>query len=102
MSVVKVNKDNINEALNSEKKVLLDFFASWCGPCRMLSPVVDKIAEENPDIFVGKVNVDEEPELAMQFGVSSIPVLVVMKDGKVLKQSLGAIPKQQVEELLAD
>lgn len=102
MSVVKVNKDNINEALNSEKKVLLDFFASWCGPCRMLSPVIDKIAEENPDIFVGKVNVDEEPELAMQFGVSSIPVLVVMKDGKVLKQSLGAIPKQQVEELLAD
>ncbi len=102
MSVVKVNKDNINEALNSEKKVLLDFFASWCGPCRMLSPVVDKIAEENPDLFVGKVNVDEEPELAMQFGVSSIPVLVVMKDGKVLKQSLGAIPKQQVEELLAD
>ena len=102
MSVVKVNKDNINEALNSEKKVLLDFFASWCGPCRMLSPVVDKIAEENPDIFVGKVNVDEEHELAMQFGVSSIPVLVVMKDGKVLKQSLGAIPKQQVEELLAD
>lgn len=102
MSVVKVNKDNINEALNSEKKVLLDFFASWCGPCRMLSPVIDKIAEENPDIFVGKVNVDEELELAMQFGVSSIPVLVVMKDGKVLKQSLGAIPKQQVEELLAD
>lgn len=102
MSVVKVNKDNINEALNSEKKVLLDFFASWCGPCRMLSPVIDKIAEENPGLFVGKVNVDEEPELAMQFGVSSIPVLVVMKDGKVLKQSLGAIPKQQVEELLAD
>lgn len=100
MSVLKVNKDNINEVLNSDKKVLLDFYASWCGPCRMLSPVIDKVAEENPDIVVGKVNVDDEPELAAMFSVSSIPVLVVMKDGKILKQSLGAIPKQQVEALL--
>ena len=100
MSVLSVNKNNINEVLNSDKKVLLDFFASWCGPCRMLSPVIDKVAEENPDVLVGKVNVDDEPELAAMFSVSSIPVLVVMKDGKILNQSLGAIPKQQVEALL--
>ncbi|MBE6783213.1 MAG: thioredoxin [Ruminococcaceae bacterium] len=100
MSVLNVNTKNFNEVLNSDKKVLLDFFATWCGPCRMMSPLIDKIAEENPDILVGKVNVDEEPELAAMFAVSSIPVLVVMKDGQIVDQSVGAIPKQQIENLL--
>ena len=100
MSVLNVNTKNFNEVLNSDKKILLDFFATWCGPCRMMSPLIDKIAEENPDILVGKVNVDEEPELAAMFAVSSIPVLVVMKDGQIVDQSVGAIPKQQIENLL--
>lgn len=100
MSVAVINKNNFDEVLNSEKTVLLDFYASWCGPCRMLSPVVDKIAAENPHLLVGKINVDEEAELAMQFGVTSIPALFVMKNGKVVNQSLGAIPEQQILSLL--
>lgn len=100
MSAISINKNNFDEALKSEKTVLLDFYASWCGPCRMLSPVVDKIADEHPEIFVGKINVDEETDLAMQFGVSSIPALFVLKDGKIVDQSLGAIPEQKILQLL--
>ena len=96
MSVLKVNKSNFEEIKNSEKPVLLDFYADWCGPCRMVSPVIDEIAEERGDIVVGKVNVDEEEELAGQFGVYSIPTLVVMKGGKIVSQVSGAKPKAQI------
>ena len=100
MSVLKVNKSNFEEIKNSEKPVLLDFYADWCGPCRMVSPVIDEIAEERDDIVVGKVNVDEEEELAGQFGVFSIPTLVVLKGGKVVNQSSGAKPKAQILALV--
>ena len=101
MSVTNINKNNFqNEVLNSEKPVLLDFWASWCGPCRMVSPIVDEIAAERGDIKVGKVNVDEQPELAAQFGVMSIPTLVVMKDGKIIHQAVGARPKAQILAML--
>ena len=90
MSILKVNKNNFeSEIIKSDKTVLLDFWASWCGPCRMVSPVVEEIAEENPSIQVGKVNVDEEPGLAQAFQVMSIPTLVVMKNGKVVRQAVG-------------
>ena len=100
MSVLKVNKSNFEEIKNSEKPVLLDFYADWCGPCRMVGPVIDEIAEERDDIVVGKVNVDEEEELAGQFGVFSIPTLVVLKGGKVVNQSTGAKPKAQILALV--
>lgn len=100
MSVLSLNKNNFESVKNSEKVVLLDFYADWCGPCRMVSPIVDEIAEENPQYVVGKVNVDNEPELAEEFGVFSIPTLVVMKDGKVVHQSAGARPKEQILALL--
>ena len=100
MSVLNVNKTNFDQIKNSSKPVLLDFFASWCGPCHMVSPIVDQIAEENPNYLVGKINVDNEPELAHAFGVSSIPMLVVMKNGKVVNQSVGARPKQQILDIL--
>ena len=101
MSVIHINKNNFqNEVLNSEKPVLLDFWAPWCGPCRMVSPIVDEIAAERNDIKVGKVNVDEQPELAGQFGVMSIPTLVVMKGGRVVNQMVGARPKAQILAML--
>lgn len=101
MSVIHINKSNFqNEVLNSEKPILLDFWASWCGPCRMVSPVVDEIASERGDIKVGKVNVDEQPELAAQFGVMSIPTLVVMKNGKLANKTVGAKPKAQILAML--
>ncbi len=101
MAVLTITKDNFEqEVLKSEKTVLLDFWAAWCGPCRMLSPVVDAIAEERPDIKVGKVNVDEQQELASEFQVMSIPTLVVVKDGKIADQSMGVIPKQQILDML--
>ena len=101
MSAININKNNFqNEVLNSEMPVLLDFWASWCGPCRMVSPIVDEIAAERGDIKVGKVNVDEQPELAGQFGVMSIPTLVVMKGGKVANQMVGARPKSQILAML--
>ena len=101
MSAINVNKKNFNqEVLNSDKPVLLDFWAPWCGPCRMVSPVVDEIASERGDIKVGKVNVDEQPELAAQFGVMSIPTLVVMKNGKLANKTVGAKPKAQILAML--
>ena len=100
MSVIKINKNNFEEIKNSGKVVLLDFYADWCGPCRMVSPIVDEIAKERQDIIVGKINVDEEEALAVEFGVYSIPTLVVMKDGKVLEQSAGAKPKAKILAML--
>ena len=101
MSAININKNNFqNEVLNSEKPVLLDFWAPWCGPCRMVSPIVDEIAAERGDIKVGKVNVDEQPELAGQFGVMSIPTLVVIKGGRVVNKTVGARPKAQILAML--
>lgn len=88
------------EVLHSDRTVLLDFWASWCGPCRMVSPIVDEIAAERSDIKVCKINVDEQPELAAQFGVMSIPTLVVIKNGKVVNQAVGARPKAQILAML--
>ncbi len=97
MSVIEVTKENFqSEVLQSNKTVLIDFWAQWCGPCRMLSPVVDEIANEQTQIKVCKINVDNEPELATQFGVMSIPTLVVIKDGKVVNQSVGVQPKENI------
>lgn len=101
MSVMNITKNNFQEeVINSEKPVLLDFWAEWCGPCRMVSPVVDEIAEERSDIKVGKINVDEQQELAAKFGIMSIPTLVVMKDGKIVNQSVGAGPKSRILAML--
>ncbi len=101
MSVIKINKKNFNnEVLNSDKPVLLDFYADWCGPCRMVGPIVSEIADERDDVKVGKINVDEQPELAAQFGVMSIPMLAVIKDGKLINQVVGYRPKEQILEML--
>ena len=101
MAVITITKENFeNEVLHSEKPVLLDFWATWCGPCRMLSPIVDEVAEERTDVKVGKVNVDEQPDLAAEFGVMSIPTLLVFRDGKLVSQSVGARPKSGVLALL--
>lgn len=100
MSILKITKNNLEEIKNSEKTVLLDFYAEWCGPCRMVSPFVEEIANENPQYIVGKINVDEEPELASAFGVSSIPLLVVMKNGEIVNKSVGAKPKNQILAML--
>ena len=102
MAVLQINKNNFDLVKNSDKKVLIDFYADWCGPCKMVSPFVDQIAEENPQYLVAKINVDEEPELASAFGVSSIPTLVVMKDGQIINQSMGARPKAQILGMLED
>ena len=102
MSVISVNENYFDEIKNSEKIILLDFYADWCGPCRMVSPIVDEIAKENPDYLVGKINVDNEPKLAQDFDVSSIPVLLVMRDGKIVNQSVGAKTKQQILAMIED
>ena len=101
MAIVNISLNNFQtEVSASEKPVLLDFYADWCGPCRMVSPIVDEIAEERNDIKVGKINVDQENELAEAFGVYSIPTLVVMKDGKIVSQAMGARPKEQILAML--
>ena len=101
MSVLHITKANFaQEVLQADRPVLLDFWASWCGPCRMLSPIVDQVADERPDVKVGKVNVDEQPDLAAQFGVMSIPTLLVFKDGKLVNQAVGSRPKAGVLALL--
>ena len=101
MSVVHITKDNFQSLVKeSAKPVLLDFWAVWCGPCKMIAPLVEAIAEEREDVLVGKINVDEEMELAMQFGITSIPTLVVMKDGKIAATAVGYRPKADIEKLL--
>ena len=97
MSAINTNKNNFqNEVMNTDKPVLLDFWASWCAPCRMVVPIIEEIASERPDIKVGKINVDEQPELASEFGIMSIPTLVVMKNGKIVQQVSGARPKEAI------
>ena len=101
MSAINIHKNNFqSEVLNSEKKVLLDFWAPWCGPCRMVVPIVDEIADERTDIKVGKIKVDEEVELASRFGIMSIPTLVVMENGKIVGQAMGARPKNAILAML--
>ena len=101
MSAVNINQNNFyNEVILSEKKVLLDFWAPWCGPCRMVSPIIEEVAQERSDIKVGKINIDEQPELASRFKIMSIPTLVVMEDGQILSQAVGARPKNAILSLL--
>ena len=100
MNPIIINGSNFEEIKQGDKPILIDFYASWCGPCKMLSPIIDEIAEERKDIVVGKVNVDDEPELAEKFGVFSIPTLVILKDGEIVHQSARARPKAQILKLL--
>jgi thioredoxin 1 len=101
MSIININKSNFeNEVIKSDKKVLVDFWAPWCGPCRMLLPVIEEIAEERDDVKICKINVDDESELAANFGIMSIPTLMVFENGKMVKKSLGAKPKEDVLELI--
>lgn len=101
MAAIVITKENFDsEVLKAEGTVLVDFWATWCGPCRMLSPIVDEVASEHPDVKVGKINVDEQPELAQQFGIISIPTLLVFKNGEKVQESVGLIPKEKVEALL--
>ena len=100
MAVVKVTESNFNEILDSGKTVLLDFYAEWCGPCKMVSPIVDQISEKNPDIIVGKIDVDDQQEIAEKYGIMSIPTLVVLKNGEVANKGTGVLPKGKLLEWL--
>ena len=101
MSVVKITSENFDSlVMNSEKPVLIDFYATWCGPCKMMAPIVDELAEENSEIVVGKIDVDEEGELAMRFGIVSIPTIVVMKNGKIAAKQVGLAQKDRLLEML--
>lgn len=101
MSVVNITVENFEaEVVNSDKLVLVDFWASWCGPCQMLSPLVDQVAEEVTSVKVGKVNVDEQPDLAVKFGVMSIPMLILFENGEAVKKSVGAVPKSQILDFI--
>lgn len=102
MSAIVITKENFEaEVLKVSGTVLVDFWATWCGPCRMLSPIVDQVADEHPDVKVGKINVDEQPELAQQFDIMSIPTLLVFRNGQKVNESVGLIPKEKVESLLS-
>ena len=101
MSILHITKENFEQqVLRADKPVLLDFWATWCGPCRMIAPTVEQIAEEHPEFKVGKINVDEEPELTKQFGIMSIPSLFVMKGGQIAAQAVGVMPKEKILEML--
>lgn len=100
MATLKVNREKFEELKNQDKVVLLDFYADWCNPCRMLAPVLEQLSQEHPEYIIGKVNVDDEPELSQAFGVVSIPMLVVMRDGKVVEKTVGARPKGQLLSML--
>ena len=100
MAILKVTSDNFEEVKNSKKTLLLDFWAVWCGPCQMVGPVVEEIAQDREDITVGKINVDDEVQLAIQFGVSSIPTLIVMEKGQIVNKAVGYRPKADIEKLL--
>ncbi len=102
MATIKIDSSNFEEIKNGEKRVLIDFYAEWCGPCKMIAPISEEIAEENPQYVVGKINVDDNPELAIEFGVSTIPNLVVMENGKVLNQIAGARPKASILKMLEE
>ena len=102
MATIEITDENFEqEVLRSDKPVLLDFWASWCGPCSMLSPVVDEVAEEHPEIKVGKVDVDEQRELASEYRIAAVPALLLFKDGELVGQSVGAVPKSAIERLIA-
>ena len=101
MSVLHINHESFEKIIaQNGKTVLVDFWATWCGPCRMIAPVLEEVAKERPDVIVCKVDVDEERELALEYGVSSIPTLLVFRDGKVVNQSIGAIPKERILAML--
>ena len=101
MAAIVITKENFDsEVVKADGTVLVDFWATWCGPCRMLSPIVDAVASEHPEVKVGKINVDEQPELAQQFGIMRIPTLIVFKNGTKVNESIGLVPKEKVEELI--
>ena len=100
MAVIHINKDNFEQIKNGEQAVLIDFYADWCGPCRMVAPIVEELAKDNPDVVIGKVNVDNDPELAQAYGVMSIPTLIVLKGGQEVARSTGARPKAQLQAML--
>ena len=100
MALIHINKDNFEQIKNGDQTVLIDFYADWCGPCRMVAPIVEEIAKENASVVVGKINVDDDPELAQAYGVMSIPTLIVLKGGKEVARSTGARPKAQIQAML--